>query len=169
MSYSNSATQTFSATNAKHLASRVASDLYQCSRMYGMPSETSIPDLQADLAVMLTGGYVATYEFGFKRDGKRVLTWYYAVDSSGNLVGGNDDRSGGIYAHADVSDAEYFNFMTYSQKWTDLNSDGRTRVKSQHNINRGTGEAPSDGTIGNWYTERTYTSGGVRIDRKSFH
>lgn len=168
MSYSTSATETFTATNAKHLASRVASDLYQCSRLYGSPSEMSIPDLQEELAVMLTGGYVSTYEFGFKRVGKRVLTWYYTVDPSGNLVGGNDDRSGGIYAHADISNAEYFNFMSYSQKWFDLNSDAKSRVKVQHKINRVTGEAPTDGATGAWRIERTYTSGGVRIDRKSF-
>lgn len=167
MSYSTSATQSFTATNAKHLASRVASDLYQCSRLYGRPFESGIPALQDELGVMLTGGYVSTYEFGFKRDEKRVVTWYYSVDASGNLVGGNDDRSGGIYAHADINGAEYFNFMTYSQKWWDLNSEAKSRVKAQHNIDRGSGEAPADGN-GTWYIERTYTSGGVRIDRKSF-
>lgn len=169
MNYSISSTQTFSATNAKHLASRVASDLYQCSRLHGMPSESHIADLQEELAVMLTGGYVAKYEFGFERDGRRVLTWLYTVDSSGNFIGGNDDRSGGIHAQTDVSDADYFNFMTYSSKWTALESDRRARVSSQHSINRGTGIPPADGTAGRWHIDRTYTSGGVRIDRRSFH
>lgn len=167
MSYSNSISQTFTATNAKHLASRVASDLYQCSRLYGYPSESHIAELQQELAVLLTGGYVATYEFGFKKHGKRVLTWFYTVDSSGNLVGGNDDRSGGIHAHGDVSTATYFNFLTYSTKWSDLDANQKAQVDSQHPVYRPDGDAPTDGN-GTWHIERAYTSGGVRIDRKSF-
>lgn len=167
MTGSYSVSQTFSLTHAKHLASKVVSDLYQCHNFYEEPSEAQIAKYQEELIVMLAGRYVKAYEFGFKKNDQRIVSWQYQVNASGDLVGGTDDRSGGIYARAAISGATHFNFMSYSQAWFDLSSSERDTVKSKHPVDRGTGYLPSDGS-GYWHTDRTYSSAGVAIERKTF-
>ncbi|MEB4613692.1 HORMA-1 domain-containing protein [Leucobacter sp. M11] len=167
MTSSYSISQTFTLTHAKHLASKVVSDMYQCRNFYGEPSEAQIVNYQEELIVMLAGGYVKEYEFGFKKNDQRIISWQYRVNASGDLVGGTDDRSGGIYARADVSGATHFNFMSYTQAWFDLTSTEQSAVRAKHPINRSTGNLPSDGS-GYWHTDRTYSSAGVAIERKTF-
>jgi hypothetical protein len=111
-------------------------------------------------------GYVSEYEFGFKRDGKRIVSWQYEV-KDGDLVGGGDDRSGGIYARADVLGASYYNFMTYSLKWSMLSHSEQEAFEASLPFIRADGSLPSDGS-GYWTADRTYTRGGVAIARRTF-
>ena len=161
------ATQTFTRTHAKYLASKVVADLYQCARLYGRPSTDTVADYEAELVEMLVGGYVAEYEFGFKSNDQRVVSWQYTVNSAGDLVGGGDDSAGGVYARAKVADATYFNFMSYSQKWFGLTQAQRDAVKATVPISRSTGALPADGN-GYWASDRTYTNGGTSVSRRTF-
>lgn len=162
------ASQSFTRTHAKYLASKVVADLYQCARLYGRPSTDSIPDYEAELVELLVGGYVDEYEFGFKRDDKRVVSWQYAVTAGGDVVGGGtDDSAGGVYARAKVAGADYFNFVSYSQKWFDLASSDRDRIKKSLPVTRTTGTLPADGN-GYWVQDKTYSSSGTSVARKTF-
>ena len=162
------ATQTFTRTHAKYLASKVVTDLYQCARLYGKPPTDDIADYEAELVELLVGGYVAEYEFGFKKNGKRVVTWQYRVNASGDLVGGGvDDRAGGVYARARAADATYFNFLSYSQKWWNLTPGERKAIKDRLPIRRSSGALPADGN-GHWVSDRTYSNGGVAVPRRTF-
>ncbi|WP_425005587.1 hypothetical protein [Mycolicibacterium sp. S3B2] len=167
MTGSYSVSQTFSLTHAKHLASKVVSDLYQCRNFYDAPSEADVAEYHEELIVMLSGGYIQAYEFGFEKNDQRIVSWQYQVNASGDLIGGVDDRSGGIFATADTTGATYFNFMSYSQAWFDLSSSDRGTVKSKHQVDRTSGYLPSDGS-GYWHTDRTYSSAGVAIERRTF-
>lgn len=80
-------TITFTRTHAKQLAAKVTADLYQCHVLYDRPSEDDLDDYQTELIEMLANEYVETYEFGFKKDDKRVLSWRYTVGSDGGLYG----------------------------------------------------------------------------------
>jgi hypothetical protein len=160
-------TETFSRTHAKYLASKVISDLYQCSRLYGSPPPDDVPDYEEELVEMLLGGYVSAYEFGFKKDGKRVVCWRYEVNSAGDLVGGSDDHSGGVYARAKVASASYYNHMSYSDSWWNLSESSRDRIKGQLPITRSPRSLPGDGD-GYWVSDRTYSNGGVSVSRKTF-
>ena len=162
------ATQTFTRTHAKHLASKVVADLYQCARLYGKPQTGRIAKYEKELVELLVGGYVTEYEFGFKKNGKRVVTWQYRVNASGDLVGGSaDDRAGGAYARAKVADATYFNFLSHSQKWWNLTPGAMEAIEDQLPIRRSTGELPADGD-GYWVPDRTYSNGGVAVSRRTF-
>lgn len=141
--------------------------MYQCHRFYGKPDEDMIPRYEAELAVMLLGKYVSTYEFGFKVNEQRVLAWQYNVNAYGDLAGGRDDRSGGISPRATIASATPFNFMSYSQAWWDLTEAGRDAVRAKHSIVRSTGTLPGDGT-GYWVTDRTYSSSGIAVERRTF-
>ena len=162
------ATQTFTRTHARHLASKVVADLYQCARLYGRPRTDEIADYEAELVELLVGGYVAEYEFGFKKNGKRVVTWQYRVNVYGDLVGGGvDDRAGGVYARAKVADATHFNFLSHSQKWWNLTQGARKAIEDNLPIRRTSGALPVDGD-GYWVADRTYSNGGVAVSRRTF-
>src|SRR6266699_3763453 len=103
--------ETFTLTHARRLAAKVAADMHQCQRFYRQPTEKQIENYQQELVVLLHGGYVKSYEFGFQtKDERRVVSWSYTVSPSGDLEGG---RSGGLFPSADISDAALFNFLTY--------------------------------------------------------
>ncbi len=158
-------TATFTRTHARHLAAKVVADLYQCSMFYDRPDADGLDDYQTELVEMLANEYASTYEFGFKENGKRVLTWYYTVGPDGGLHG--DSNSGAIYAKGVVANATYFNHMSYTDKWWGLSATQRTNFKNALPFQRSAGDAPVDGN-GYWQTDHRYTAGGVRISRKTF-
>lgn len=165
MSYSFTTTTTFTRTHARHLAAKVVADLYQCHVLYGRPAEDQIPLYEEELIELLVNGYLETYEFGFKKDDRRVLTWRYAVRPDGGL--GDDSGAGGIYARAQVAAAGYFNFVTHSQKWSSLTEPDRAAFESGLPIRRANGYPPEDGN-GYWQADRGYSAGGLRMDRGTF-
>lgn len=158
-------TTTFTLTHAKHLASKVTADLYLCSRQYGRPSAGSVQAYQGELTALLAGRYVEAYEFGFKRNEKRMLSWRYTVGPAGDLQG--DSRSGGLVRGINVADAEYFNFLTYNDRWSGLSTAEQKAIEDTLPIKRSWGWAPGDGN-GYWTTERTYTAGGMLMERRVF-
>jgi hypothetical protein len=165
MSYSYTTTESFTRTHARKLAAKVAADMHQCLRFYGHPTETQIENYQQELVVLLHGGYIKSYEFGYKtKDERRVVSWHYTVSPSGDLEGG---RSGGLYPSADISDAVSFNFLTYSSEWFALSQAEKDKVKAQYLVRRTDGSPPRDGN-GYWDSSRHYASGGVAVIRKEF-
>lgn len=163
MSYTYSTT--FTQTHAKYLASKVVADLYQCFLLYDRPSADSIEDYEKELTTLLAGQYVETYEFGFKRNDKRVLTWHYTVGPSGDLQG--DNRSGSLTRGVDVSGATYFNFLTKSDRWWKLSAAEQDSIEGTLPFQRATGYAPADGA-GYWVTEHSYSAGGMLMARQVF-
>jgi hypothetical protein len=165
MSSTFTTTSTFTRTHAKHLASKVIADLYQCYIHYDHPDFDTIEDYEGELIEMLADEYVESYEFGFKKDDKRVLTFRYTVGADGRLHGDSDP--GGIYAKATVASATYFNLLSYSQKWWNLTDTRRASIESGLPIQRTPSSHPGDGD-GYWQVDHAYTAGGVSVDRKTF-
>lgn len=165
MSYTYTISETFTLTHARRLAAKVAADMHQCQRFYGHLTDTQIENYQQELIVLLLGGYMKSYEFGFKtRNGRRVVSWFYTVSPSGNLEGG---RSGGLYPAADISDAVMFNFLSYSSEWFALDDVEQDKIEASHLVRRTNGTAPQDGN-GYWDSSRYYVSGGAAVTRKEF-
>jgi hypothetical protein len=158
-------TTTFTLSHAKHLASKVVADLYQCSLLYDHPSLDSVQAYEEELTTLLAGRYVETYEFGFKLNEQRVLTWHYTVGPAGDLQG--DSRSGSLVRGVDVGGAQYFNFLTYSNQWGQLTPADREAIKKGLPFQRASGSAPGDGS-GHWVIEHSYSAGGVLVTRKVF-
>lgn len=165
MSYSFTTTSSFTRTHAKQLAAKVVTDLYQCSVLYERPSAASIEDYQNELIEMLAFEYVDRYEFGFKKDGQRVLTFRYKVGADGGMYG--DSTAGGIYAKAAVAGATYYNYMTYSDKWWGLTDTQRASFKAKLSVHRKNGYLPDDGD-GYWQVDHGYNAGGVCVTRETF-
>ncbi len=165
MTFSHTRTATFTIVHARHLASKVAADMHLCAQYYGSPSEGAIREYAEELAQYLNAGYVWEYEFGFSKDGKRVVCWRYRVDSNGVLTA--DDRSGGVVPYVDISGAFFFNFLTRNSRFFELSSSQQARFEAELPLQRTEGNPPADGR-GSWLSDRNYFSGGYGLSRQTF-
>jgi Bacterial HORMA domain family 1 len=165
MTFSFTKTATFTIVHARYLASKVAADMHLCAQYYGSPSQGQIRAYAEELAQYLNAGYIQEYEFGYKKNGKRIVSWRYKVDSNGLLTA--DDRSGKVVPYVDVSGASFFNFMTQNSDFFALSSDDRARFKAALPVQRSNGEPPADGS-GYWVSDRNYFSAGCGLNRQTF-
>jgi hypothetical protein len=157
--------ETFTRTHARRLAGRVTSDLRQCHLLYGVPSESSLVDYCDELEELLVGNYVFQYDFGFKRAGRLVWSMRYIVGPDGALTSAS--LAGGVPVGIDVAGARYFNFVSYSVAWSLLSSSQKAAIEQRLPFQRTDGTLPDD-TYGTWTKDRTYTAGGVALDRSVF-
>lgn len=155
--------ETFTRAHARRLAGRVTTDLRQSWLIYGSPSSDSLDDYRLELEELLVDGYVDKYQFGFKKDNRVVWSLRYTVGPDGALTGG----AGGVPPGVDVTQASWFNFLTYSAQWHSLGDSVKEGVKSKLPFIRGIGSLPSD-THGYWESDRSYASGGVGLQRAVF-
>ena len=78
---------TFTKTNVEYVASKVVADLRGLKAYYGEPDEDKIWDFYEELVELLAGGYVTSVEYGFKRNGQRVVSLYYEARMDGSPDG----------------------------------------------------------------------------------
>ncbi|MGD1092502.1 MAG: hypothetical protein ABSB35_11000 [Bryobacteraceae bacterium] len=165
MTNSYSRTDSFSIIHARKLSSKVATDMHLCAQYYGEPSEEMIRRYAEELAQYLNEGWVGEYEFGYKKNGQRVVSWRYRVDENGNLT--TDDRPGKLPPYVDVSSATFFNYLTQNSRFFALPATERARFKEGLPVQRTNGDPPKDG-LGYWTTDRNYYSGGRGLSRRTF-
>ncbi len=164
-SYTRTETETFNLSHARHLASKVATDLYRCQARYGYPTVERVREFESELVSLLHGGYVHRYEFGFRRDGKTVVCWRYNVAADGSLV--TDDNAGKLLSGVDVSTASYYNFLWFNSSWDNLPRADQAKVESGLPFVRTGGPEPAYGS-GYWVADKAYSSGGVALSRQTF-
>jgi len=164
-SYTLSETTTFTLTHAKHMASKVATDLKRIQRLYGSPSDSDIANYEAEVIELLKEGYLGTVAYGYRRNDKWIEpTLRY---TSRDLVGGtaNDDDPGRIRPGSDVSNASFYSYLTYSASWDKLSNDDREGFEKRLPFRR-TG-APAPGVSGYFNDDRSYSAGGWALSRSS--
>lgn len=163
-SYTVSSTSTFTLTHAKYLASKVRADLMRMNRFYGSPSLAKIDKFEAELTVLLHGGYLQRVTYGFKRDGDYIepTLRYTAAEL---LSGGDDDRPGKVTAGADVSGASFHSFLSYSDVWFKLSKEEQDKLDGAHGLLRG--DAAEPGTAGYFSSDNNYSAGGRSLSRSS--
>jgi Bacterial HORMA domain family 1 len=165
MSYSFTTSNSFTITHARYLASKVAADMHICAQYYGKPLEQRIREYAEELAQYLNEGYLAEYEFGYKRDNKRIVSWRYKVDGNGVLK--VDDRPGKIPPYVDVTGAIFFCFLTQNSSFFQLAQEQQDRFEAALPIRRFGGDPPSDG-FGYWTSDRNYFAAGLGLNRQTF-
>jgi hypothetical protein len=165
MSFSVTTSNTFSIIHARKLSSKVAADMHLCAQYYGHPSEAQIRQYAEELAQHLNEGYVEEYEFGYEKNGKRVVTWRYKVDENGVLT--TDERPGNVVPSVDVSGATFFNYMSRNSRFFGLTGAQRSAFESSMPFRRRTCDPPSDGA-GYWTSDRNYYAGGRGLSRQTF-
>ena len=164
MTHTFTTSSTFTRTGAKHIASKVLADLRGMRDYYGEPSESQILDYYGELTELLVGGYIESVEYGFRKNGRRVVTLYYEVLSDGSL---SDEKSGRVYARADISNSKWFSLLTCNGKWASLSPADRQQIEARIPVKRRPGKSPQDGN-GYWVADKSYSSQGVGTQRRTF-
>lgn len=161
LSYSESTT--FTLVHARHMAAKVATDLKRVQRLYGKPSDTSIADYEAEVTAMLKAGYLGTVTYGYKRDGKWIepTLRYTARELAGASAA--DEDPGRIRPGANIVNASFYSYMTYSAAWDELGQAERDAFKKTLPFIRNGADEP--GISGFLLSDQTYSSGGKALDR----
>ena len=159
------ASESFTLTHAKYLASKVTADMLRCQQNYGRPAQSDINNYGTELALLLRDGYVSEYEFGFSENDQRLLSWHYVVDSSG--INSTDDRPGRIISGFAVANASWFNRLTFSSAWFALPPSERERVGNGLPFQRVMKDGPKD-DLGYWTNDLNYSASGVSLGRRTF-
>ena len=162
MSYSYTRTESWSHTHARKVAGKVAADLRRLQQEYGQPSDSMIEEFLLELTILLTGGYVAEVSYGFDKYGTWIAALNYVADMSGNLD--TNDRAGRIPRGTDVSDARFYSYLVFSDKWKTLSPAERLKIEAQLPFVREGAPAPSVGA-GGWRSDKCYSSAGCGLRR----
>ena len=111
MSSTGTTASTFTRTNARHIASKVAADLRQMRLFYGEPSADRIDEFVTEFVEMLANKWMTSIEYGYKRDGDWVLSMKYTVRSDGTV---SDSNAGRVPPGANVSGAHFTSFLVWT-------------------------------------------------------
>lgn len=164
MSSSYTVAQTFTATHAKHIAAKVAADLLRINRFYGVPSLAWIANYEAEVIELLKSGFLGTVTYGFKRNDQWIVpTLRYTAKELVNE--GTDDDPGKVVPNADVSNASFYSYLTYSTAWSNMTGTQQEAFKQLLPFQR-TGAA-EPGIQGYLVEDRSYSSGGRALSRYS--
>lgn len=156
---------TFTLTNAKYLAAKVATDLKRIQRFYGEPSDYRIQYYEEELIALLKEGYLDTITYGFKKNGYWIKPTirYKSTDFLGS--NGLDDDPGRIPANHDVTGATFCSLLEKNSKWDALTLTQQKAFEDSLSINRSYGSTP--GVDGYFGSDLSYSSGGQSLNRSS--
>lgn len=169
-SFTVSNTETFTVTHARHIASKVATDLKRLQRFYGKwaPSLTNskIVDFQLELIAYLVAGYLDSVAYGFRRNGSWIVpTLRYTAYELSQTADVRDDAPGVVHPGEDVSGASFYSFLTANQSWINASAHDQEEFLKLLPISRDFGQAP--GLDGYWDQDRIYSAGGRALNRFS--
>lgn len=163
ISYTDTESKTFTVTDARHIAAKVATDLKRMQRFYGKPSDSAIAAYEGEVIALLKAGYLNSVSYGFMRHNKWIEPMLqYTAHELGNAVA-NDDDPGRVYPGANVSGASFYSFLTYSAAWFGLSDVERSVFKKSLSVQRSDGCEPA--INGYLESDRTYSAGGRALAR----
>ncbi|WP_434778507.1 hypothetical protein [Neisseria sp. Ec49-e6-T10] len=164
MSSSYTTTDTVTITYAKHLASKVITDLKRIQRFYGKPSDNDILAYEEEIIQLIKYGYLNKVIYGFKKEGNWIEPTL--IYNSSELQGINvDDDPGKIRPGKNVEDASFSSYLTYTSKWNQLSAQEKSDFKDKLPFKRTGAEEPK--VNGYLESDKTYSSGGHSLSRSS--
>lgn len=165
MSYTATESRTFTLTHARHLASKVKTDLKRIQRLYpGHLTDERIDQFEGEITELLRNGYLKEVIYGFKRTGQWIppTVRYTAQEMA---YGGLDDDPGRVPPGANISDARFGSFLSYSAAWDNLTSAQQEAFDATLPLRRTGAEPP---TVNGYFADdKTYSSGGRSLGRSS--
>lgn len=164
-SYTQTDSQTFTVTNARYLASKVATDLKRMQRLYGSPTDTRIQQFEEELTALLKNGYVDKVTYGFQKDGNWIEPTLRYTASDLSSLGMADDDPGKIRSGADVSGASFKSYLCYNAAFDKLTSAEQAAFENTLPFQRS--GTPQPGITGYMQEDKSYSSGGRSLNRSS--
>jgi Bacterial HORMA domain family 1 len=157
--------ETFTRSNARYVASKVAADLRLLQRFYGRPTDVEIDDYTGELVELLLGGYIQRITYGFKRGSTWVVALRYEARLDGTLDA--DDRAGRVTPGSNITGASWYSYLVHSSAWELLDPAERARIEARLPMQRTGADEPSSSN-GSWVQDRSYSAGGSGVRRASF-
>ena len=150
---------------AHHLAGPIIQDMRSYRKIYGHPTLSLIDDYEFELVALLKLKVVQSYEFGFERDGRRVVTCFYkfSYETIEPLEGSRNPAN----LSTIIRGATFFNYITYTDTWFELPESEHNRIRARLPIKRGNNSPPQDGS-GFWKNQESFISKGAALDRRSY-
>lgn len=163
-SYTYSGSTTFTATHARHIAAKVASDLKRMQRFYGEPSDHLISWFEEELIHFLPTGYLSTVAYGFQRKERWIEpTLIYTARELEEDA--HDHDPGRVRPGADTRGASFHSYLTRSIVWELLPESEKRAFEEGLPFQRN--GAPEPGVSGFLQVDRTYSAGGRGLMRSS--
>jgi hypothetical protein len=162
-SYTQTEVRSFTETDAKHIASKVATDLKRMQRFYGAPSDASINAYEKELIELLKNGYLGAVSYGYKKNGNWIVpTLKYTAKELSNF-NASDDDPGRVPTNGNIEGASFHSFLTYSTSWNSLSQHEKANFERTLPFQRGHGSEP--GINGYMSSDKSYSAGGKSLDR----
>lgn len=165
MSYSNTFNNSFTVTDAKKLAAKVATDLKRIQRFYGKPSDSCISDYETEIIELLKDGYLDSVTYGFQKNGNWIEPTIKYTAKGLTSGSGIDNDPGRITLGADVDGAFFRSYLTYSSAWNSLSTAQQIEYENDLPFKRTVANEP--GLDGYLSQDKTYTSGSKSLNRFS--
>lgn len=162
-SYTNTESQTFTVTHAKHLASKVATDLKRIQRFYNSPSDLWIEQYEKELIEFLRKGYLKVVTYGFQKEGKWIepTLQYTAKDLAG--LASADDDPGRILPGLSVEGAHFTSYLIKNDTYWNSTEAEKNTFSNALPFQRSGADEP--GINGYLSSDKTYSSGGKALER----
>lgn len=170
-SYTQSSTETETLTNtqARFLASRIASDLTLVRIFHGHHSATlteqHVIDLAFEAAALLRHGLLDSIKYGFQIGNEWVFALHYKVNQY-NQVEPTSDDPGSIIAASLPAGSNWLSSLTPRQNPA-YSDEQAAAIREKLPVQRYTAEEPG-GTLGTWITDKSYGAGNVLVERAQF-
>ena len=155
--YTQSSTNTFTWTNSRYLASKVAADLMRLHRYYhashGAPSLEMVQKYHHELVLLQMYNFLDEIDYGFVRSNAWVTALKYKARQGGVLA--IDDDPGGVRPAQVPADAHFGSVLVYNHRWmTELAKKKEFLMETPLQRHEGNGYS------GEWAQQRAYSSGG---------
>ena len=162
-SYTYTDAETFTVTHARHIASKVATDLKRMQRFYNSPDDLMIAKYEVEIIELLKNDYLGTITYGFQKNGNWIepTLRYTAKDLAGMSV--SNDDPGRIMPNANISGAEFRTYLTHSSTWDRLSVTEQNSFNNNLPFQRSGANEP--GINGYLSSDKTYSSGGKALER----
>lgn len=164
--YTQTETRSFTITEARHIASKIASDLNLLTAFYSNPSLDDVEKYKEEAAQFIAKRYLKSVEYGYKKDGAVVFSLKYTAKSDGTLSA--DDRPGKVPAGLNTDGIVFYSYLRYSDAFFALSESERNKFESGLPVRRTTGGEPVLTTNGYWEKTHTYSKNGEGVEREVF-
>ena len=157
--------QTFTITNARYLASKIAADLKRMQRFYRYPNARDIKEYEEEITELLRHGYLRKVTYGFKREGKHIEPTLVYTAQELLTEFSTDDDPGRVRPGADTTGASFYTYLIYSEKWHSLSLEEQESFQESIPVRRTGADEPA--IAGYLANDKTYSSGGRAVGRSS--
>jgi hypothetical protein len=161
--FSVSESTTFTATHARKLAAKVATDLKRMQRFYYLPPDAKIAEFESEAIELMKNGVLGEVTYGFRRNDQWIepTLRYTARDLAG--MNANDDDPGRIRPGANIQNASFYSYLSYSTKWSELTVLEKAAIQKLLPFARPGATEPT--VNGYFATDLVYSAGGKALDR----